>query len=57
MMTRLRRSSAEDLLRMFLVEPAPTYDEIAAALDMPRGSIGPTRRRCLDRLRQACELH
>jgi len=29
-----------------------TYHEIAAALDMPVGSIGPTRARCLTRLRQ-----
>ena len=38
------------LLRLlFLV--APPYAEVAAALDMKIGSIGPTRARCLGRLR------
>jgi RNA polymerase sigma factor (sigma-70 family) len=39
------------LLRMLLEDPAPSYEEIGAALDMPIGSIGPTRRRALERLR------
>jgi RNA polymerase sigma factor (sigma-70 family) len=39
------------LLRMLLADPAPPYLDISAALDMPVGSIGPTRARCLDRLR------
>ncbi|MBO2451882.1 sigma-70 family RNA polymerase sigma factor [Actinomadura barringtoniae] len=38
------------LLRMFAL--APTYADLAAALDMPIGSIGPTRARCLDNLRR-----
>ena len=33
-----------------------SYDEIAAALDMPIGAIGPTRARCLDQLRRTPEL-
>jgi RNA polymerase sigma factor (sigma-70 family) len=41
----------QQLLRLLMADPAPTYDEIASALDMPVGSIGPTRGRCLDRLR------
>ena len=40
------------LLRMLAAEPAPSYDEIGAALDMPVGSIGPTRARALERLRR-----
>lgn len=40
------------LLRVLMVSPPPSYDEVSAALDMPIGSIGPTRRRCLDRLRK-----
>lgn len=40
------------LLRLLSVEPVPSYDEIAAALGRPRGSLGPTRRRCLDQMRQ-----
>jgi len=39
------------LLRMFMADPPPTYEDITAALDMALGSIGPTRRRCLDKLR------
>ena len=40
------------LLQVIVGTPAPTYDELSAALDMPIGSIGPTRARCLDRLRR-----
>jgi RNA polymerase sigma factor (sigma-70 family) len=40
------------LLQLLLADPALSYDEIAAALGRPRGSLGPTRRRCLDNLRR-----
>jgi RNA polymerase sigma factor (sigma-70 family) len=40
------------LLRMLAADPAPSYEEVGAALDMPIGSIGPTRGRCLDQLRE-----
>lgn len=40
------------LLRVLMASPPPSYAEVAAALDMRIGSIGPTRQRCLDRLRQ-----
>jgi RNA polymerase sigma factor (sigma-70 family) len=46
----------QSLLRLLVAEPAPSYQEIACALDMPIGSIGPTRARCLERLRRAREL-
>lgn len=39
------------LLRMLLTDPPPSYADVSAGLDMPMGSIGPTRARCLDRLR------
>jgi len=39
------------LLRTMSVDPAPSYAAVAAALEMPIGSIGPTRARCLDALR------
>jgi RNA polymerase sigma factor (sigma-70 family) len=39
------------LLRMLLTDPPPSYADVSAAFDMPMGSIGPTRARCLDRLR------
>ena len=40
------------LLRLLISDPMPSYEEIGAAMGMPIGSIGPTRMRCLDRLRQ-----
>lgn len=40
------------LLRVLMASPPPSYTEVAAALGMPVGSIGPTRARCLQRLRQ-----
>jgi RNA polymerase sigma factor (sigma-70 family) len=39
------------LIRVLLADPPPAYAEVAAALDMPVGSIGPTRQRCLSSLR------
>ena len=40
------------LLRVLMADPPPSYEEVSAALEMPIGSIGPTRGRCLNRLRQ-----
>lgn len=40
------------LLRVLMADPPPSYDEVSAALSMPIGSIGPTRGRCLDKLRR-----
>lgn len=45
-------SRDQALLRMLVVDPQPSYEEISAALDMPIGSIGPTRGRALERLRR-----
>jgi RNA polymerase sigma factor (sigma-70 family) len=41
------------LLRIVAFEERPDYARIAADLDMPVGSIGPTRGRCLAKLRDA----
>ncbi|HEY2442152.1 MAG TPA: sigma-70 family RNA polymerase sigma factor [Streptosporangiaceae bacterium] len=41
-----------ELLRVLMASPPPSYADVAAALDLPIGSIGPTRARCLQRLRQ-----
>ena len=46
------RASDQALLRLLMAEPPPSYEEIAAALEMPIGSIGPTRQRALERLRR-----
>lgn len=40
------------LLRILGADPAPSYEEVGAAMDMPIGSIGPTRARCLEQLRR-----
>lgn len=49
--TRLSEDCRQ-LLRLSIADPPLSYDEIAIAMGRPRGSLGPTRRRCLDRLRQ-----
>lgn len=40
------------LLRLLITDPPTPYEEIGALLDMPLGSIGPTRARCLETLRR-----
>jgi RNA polymerase sigma factor (sigma-70 family) len=40
------------LIRLLMADPAPSYEEVSTILRMPVGSIGPTRGRCLARLRQ-----
>lgn len=40
----------QQVLRLFAL--SPTYSEVAAALDIPIGSVGPTRARCLASLRK-----
>ncbi len=45
------RPSDQALLRLLAADPQPSYGEVSAALDMPVGSIGPTRARALERLR------
>jgi RNA polymerase sigma factor (sigma-70 family) len=44
------------LLRLLMADPAPSYEEVSEALEMPVGSIGPTRARCLERLKRALAL-
>lgn len=43
----------QELLRVIAFADKPDYAAIAASLDMPVGSIGPTRGRCLQKLRTA----
>lgn len=40
------------LLRVLMATPPPSYAMVSAALDIPVGSIGPSRGRCLDQLRR-----
>lgn len=40
-----------ELLRLLMVDPPMSYDQISVMLGIPKGSIGPTRSRILDKLR------
>lgn len=46
----------QQLLRLLTVDPPLSYAEISDVLDIPQGSLGPTRQRCLERLRATPEL-
>lgn len=49
----LMPEQCRELLRLIVADPPLSYDEIAGVLRRPVGSIGPTRQRCLERLRTA----
>lgn len=49
-------AQSQALMRLLTTDPPLSYDEISSILDIPRGSIGPLRQRCLERLRQSPEL-
>jgi RNA polymerase sigma factor (sigma-70 family) len=42
---------SQQLLELLMADPPVSYTEISDQLGLPIGSIGPTRGRCLDRLR------
>jgi RNA polymerase sigma factor (sigma-70 family) len=44
--------ACQQLLRVLMADPEPSYEEASRALGMPIGSIGPTRGRCLKHLRR-----
>lgn len=44
------------LLHLLMVDPPMGYAEISEVLGIPHGSLGPTRQRCLARLRATPEL-
>ena len=50
------RPGDQALLRTLMAEPALSCREISDALGVPVGSIGPTRARCIERLRREREL-
>ena len=60
--TALRSAFAElppgchELLSMLMSDPPCAYADISATLGIPVGSIGPTRARCLNRLRRSPHL-
>ncbi|WP_182876508.1 MULTISPECIES: RNA polymerase sigma factor [unclassified Microbispora] len=43
------------LIRLYVLHPEARYAQIAVRLDLPVGSIGPTRARCMSRLRALME--
>ena len=45
-----------ELLSMLITDPPLSYAEISATLQIPVGSIGPQRARCLERLRRSRPL-
>jgi RNA polymerase sigma factor (sigma-70 family) len=53
----VRRLPARDrqLLVLLMASRRPSYGKVSAELHMPVGSIGPTRARCLERLRRELE--
>jgi RNA polymerase sigma factor (sigma-70 family) len=49
----------QQILRVLVLEPddgAPSYDWAARVLEMPKGSLGPTRGRCLAQLRKFLDM-
>lgn len=46
-------AACRQLLRLMTIEPPLTYDEISEATGRPIGSLGPTRARCLEKLKSA----
>jgi len=54
-MTALGERCRDLLSLIFLDQREPSYDEISEELRIPKGSIGPTRNRCLQQLRTILE--
>ncbi len=48
-------ASCQQLLRLLTTDPPLDYETVAEMIDRPIGSIGPTRARCLERLRRVLE--
>lgn len=46
----------QQLLRLLVLDPELPYADVAATLGVPVGSLGPTRSRCLERLRSSAEV-
>ncbi len=46
----------QQLLRLVSAVPPLSYDQVSQLMGVPRGAVGPTRQRCLERLRRSPEL-
>jgi RNA polymerase sigma factor (sigma-70 family) len=51
---RMGSPCRELLTALYVEDPTPPYDEIARRLGRPMGSLGPTRSRCLNKLKALC---
>lgn len=51
------RPEHRQLLLLLVADPRPSYQQISGRLGIPIGSIGPTRARCLRRLRDTGRIH
>jgi RNA polymerase sigma factor (sigma-70 family) len=50
------QAPCQGVLGLMAAVPPISYDQISELLGMPRGSLGPVRKRCLEHLRRAPEL-
>lgn len=55
-LSQLDKRCSEVLKSVFLASPDKKYRDIAADLGMPPNSLGPTRMRCLKKLRKILEV-
>jgi RNA polymerase sigma factor (sigma-70 family) len=49
-------ANCRELLSALLEDPPPSYAQLGARLGVPVGSVGPTRARCLEKLRRSPAL-
>ncbi|MBI3241837.1 MAG: sigma-70 family RNA polymerase sigma factor [Chloroflexi bacterium] len=54
-LTQLNERCRMILLALYFDSQEPSYAEIASRLGIPVGSVGPTRARCLERLKQVLQ--
>ncbi|MEO6571375.1 MAG: sigma-70 family RNA polymerase sigma factor [Ilumatobacteraceae bacterium] len=54
---RLDENCRQIITVLVLADPPVPYDEASDQLDRPIGSLGPIRRRCLDKLRRLLDPH
>jgi RNA polymerase sigma factor (sigma-70 family) len=54
-LTQLNERCRAILLALYFDSQEPSYTEIAGRLNIPVGSVGPTRARCLERLKQVLQ--
>jgi RNA polymerase sigma factor (sigma-70 family) len=54
-LSRIAERCRKLLTLLYFTAPTPSYDEVARKMRMPRGSLGPTRARCLGKLQEHLE--